>query len=192
MTSTLEIKTSRLWLRAWRPDDRGPFRSLNADAMVMEHFPSVLTPEESDDLANRIEAHFVAHRFGLWAVELPGIAPFVGYIGLSIPSFQVYFTPCVEIGWRLARPYWGHGYATEGGREVLRLGFSRLGLRDIVSFTVPANVRSRSVMERLGMHHSLTDDFDHPNLPEGHHLRRHVLYRLTRADWQDQLNGTLQ
>jgi RimJ/RimL family protein N-acetyltransferase len=152
----------------------------------MEYFPSVLTPEESNELADRIEAHFGEHVFGLWAVEIPDVSPFIGFVGLSIPSFDAHFTPCVEIGWRLARACWGNGYATEGAWEVLRFGFGRLGLREIVSFTVPANVRSRRVMERLGMHHSPTDDFDHPRSPEGHDLRRHVLYRLTASEWATQ------
>lgn len=192
MSPSPDIRTPRLWLRAWRPEDRGLFRGLNADPAVMEHLPSVLTPEESDELANRIEAHFLDHGFGLWAVEVPGMAQFIGYVGLSVPSFQAHFTPCVEIGWRLARPYWGNGYATEGAREVLRFGFTELSLREIVSFTVPANVRSRRVMDRLGMHHSPADDFDHPKLPEGHQMRRHVLYRMTRADWKGQIVCTFQ
>lgn len=163
-------------------EDREAFRSLNANPAVMEYFPNTLTTAESDDLADRIARHFAEHGFGLWAVELPGSAPFIGYVGLSIPSFQARFTPCVEIGWRLARAYWGNGFATEGAREALRFGFSRLGLREIVSFTPPANTRSRRVMERLGMRRSPSDDFDHPQLPEGHPLRRHFLYRLARAE----------
>jgi RimJ/RimL family protein N-acetyltransferase len=152
----------------------------------MEHFPGTLSTEESNALADQIEAHFAKHNFGLWAVELPGVSLFIGYIGLSVPSFHAHFTPCVEIGWRLARAYWGNGYATEGARAALRFGFEQLGLREIVSFTVPANARSRRVMERLAMRYSPSDDFDHPRLPEGHPLRRHVLYRLTASDWASQ------
>lgn len=181
MISAPEIKTSRLWLRPWQLEDRKAFRALNADSIVMQYSPDVLTAMESDDLADRIALHFATHGFGLWAVELPGIAPFIGYVGLAIPSFEAHFTPCVEIGWRLARAYWGNGYATEGAQEALRFGFDRLGLREIVSFTTPTNIRSRRVMERLEMHYSPSDDFDHPLLPDGHSLRRHVLYRLARA-----------
>jgi RimJ/RimL family protein N-acetyltransferase len=176
------MRTSRLWLRPWCARDRKPFSALNADPVVMQFFPSVLSPVESDHLAGRIEAHFSEHGFGLWAVEVPGLSSFIGYVGLSIPSFTAHFTPCVEIGWRFARAYWGKGYATEGAREALRFGFGQLGLREIVSFTAPANVRSRRVMERLGMSHSPLDDFDHPALPDGHALRRHVLYRLLRTE----------
>jgi RimJ/RimL family protein N-acetyltransferase len=183
MNSMPEIRTSRLWLRPWRGEDRAPFAALNADPLAMEHFPSPLSRAESDALADRIEAHFTTQGFGLWAVELPGIAAFAGFVGLSIPSFQAHFTPCVEVGWRLMPAHWRRGYAAEGARAALRFGFERLGLSEIVSFTVPANLRSRRVMERIGMHHSASDDFDHPLLPEGHPLRRHALYRLRRPEW---------
>ena len=176
-----EIKTQRLILRRWRPEDRTPFAALNADPAVMEHFPSTLSRAESDTLADRIESHFARHGFGLWAVEIPGVAPFAGFIGLSVPAFETHFTPCVEVGWRLAREHWGTGYATEGASASLRFGFERLGLDEIVSFTVPANAPSRRVMARIGMHHSPADEFDHPLLPPGHPLRRHVLYRITKA-----------
>lgn len=178
-----EIRTQRLILRGWRPEDRAPFADLNADPAVMEHFPSTLSRAESDALADRIESHFAKHGFGLWAVEIPGVAPFAGFIGLSVPAFETHFTPCVEIGWRLARAQWGKGYATEGASATLRLGFESLGLAEIVSFTVPANTPSRRVMARIGMHDSPADEFDHPRLPPGHPLRRHVLYRITKAQW---------
>lgn len=176
-----ELRTPRLLLRRWRPEDRAPFAALNADPVVMQHFPSTLTRRQSDALADRIEAQFLHYGFGLWAVEITAVAPFAGYVGLSIPSFQAHFTPCVEIGWRLAKRYWGMGYATEGARAVLNFGFEHLDLNEIVSFTVPANTRSRQVMERIGMSYSPEDDFDHPLLIEGHPRRRHVLYRITRA-----------
>jgi RimJ/RimL family protein N-acetyltransferase len=178
-----EIRTSRLRLRRWCSEDRAPFAALCADPVVMEHFPSTLSTTESYAGIDRIEAHFLRHGFGLWAVEIPGITPFAGFIGLCIPSFQAHFTPCVEVGWRLMSAHWGKGYATEGARAALGFGFHRLGLGEIVSFTVPANLRSRRVMERIGMRHSPSDDFDHPALPEGHPLRRHVLYRIGRADY---------
>jgi ribosomal-protein-alanine N-acetyltransferase len=120
----------------------------------------------------------------LWALERVEDGAFLGFTGLSRPSFEAHFTPAVEVGWRLARHAWGHGFATEAARAALRFGFETVGLEEIVSFTVPANVRSRAVMERIGMHHDPSDDFDHPKLPAGHPLRAHVLYRLRRADWQ--------
>lgn len=175
-----ELRTNRLWLRRWRPSDLEAFAALNADPRVMQFFPSVLSREESDALAARFQLHFDRHEFGLWAVEVPGVAAFAGFIGLSVPSFTTHFTPCVEIGWRLAADHWGHGYATEGARAVLTLGFETLGLPEIVSFTTVDNHRSRRVMERIGMTRNPADDFDHPRLPDGHPLRRHVLYRLDR------------
>ncbi len=146
----------------------------------MEFFPKALSREESDAVANRIEAHFQQHGYGLWAVEIPGVTHFAGFIGLAIPRFEAHFTPCIEIGWRLAAETWNRGYATEGARAVLDFAFLHLGADEIVSFTVPANVRSRRVMEKIGMTHNPADDFDHPALPEGHSLRRHVLYRLKK------------
>jgi RimJ/RimL family protein N-acetyltransferase len=153
---------------------------MNSDPEVMKYFPSVLSREESDALADRIEAHFVTHGFGLWALEIPDLSRFAGIAGLLVPTFEAKFTPCVEIGWRLARAYWGYGYATEAASATLAFGFDELGLEQIVSFTVPGNARSRRVMEKLGMTHDPNDDFEHPSLPEGHALRRHVLYRKVR------------
>ena len=144
----------------------------------MAHFPATLSREESNTLAARVEAHFDQHGFGLWAVEVPEVAPFVGFVGLSVPRFEAHFTPCVEIGWRLAAEHWGKGYATEGARAVLAFGFETLQLGEIVSFTTAGNLPSRRVMEKIGMTHDPADDFDHPALPEGHPLRRHVLYRV--------------
>jgi RimJ/RimL family protein N-acetyltransferase len=159
-----------------------PFAALNGDPRVAEHLPSTLSRAESDGLASRIEAHFERHGFGLWALEVPGVSEFAGFVGLAVPRFEAHFTPCVEIGWRLDPRCWGHGYATEGARAAARCAFEVLHLKEIVSFTVPANVRSRRVMEKLGMTYRSEDDFEHPALPDGHRLRRHVLYRLTRAD----------
>ena len=173
-----ELRTPRLRLRAWCAADLEPFRALNADSEVMRHFPNVLTAAESDAMGGRIAAHFLQHGFGLWAVEAPGIAPFLGFVGLAVVGFEAHFTPCVEVSWRVAREHWGHGYATEAGRAALEFGFERLGLEEIVAFTVPDNVASRRVMERLGMHHDRAGDFDHPKIPPGHRMRRHVLYRL--------------
>ena len=142
----------------------------------MEYFPGVLSLQESDALASRIEEHFDRHAFGLWAVEIPGVVDFAGFVGLSVPRFEANFTPCVEMGWRLAADAWGHGYATEAARAALAFGFGELGLREIVSFTVPHNLRSRRVMEKIGMTRDPAGDFDHPTVGT-----RHVLYRLTRS-----------
>ena len=180
MSLPRELRTDRLYLRRWLPADLAPFAALNADPRVMEHFPAVLSGDESDSRAARNEAHFERHGFGLWAVEIPGVAPFAGFVGLAVPGFEAHFTPCVEIGWRLAVEHWGRGYATEAARAALAFGFESLGLKEIVSSTVPDNVRSRRVMERIGMIHNPADDFDHPLLPAGHPLRRHVLYRCGR------------
>ena len=177
------LPTARLLLRPWRDDDLLAFAALNADPRVMEFFPKVLDRAESDALAAGIRAHFECRGFGLWAVEVPGVAPFIGFVGLAVPRFEAYFTPCVEIGWRLAHEHWGRGYAPEAARASLAFGFERLGLEEIVSFTTVANRRSRSVMERIGMTWTADDDFDHPSLPEGHPIRRHVLYRIDRARW---------
>ncbi|WP_245655925.1 GNAT family N-acetyltransferase [Microtetraspora fusca] len=170
------IETERLVLRRWRETDREPFAALNADPEVMEYFPSTLTKEQSDALADRLEAEFDECGFGLWAVELSG--EFIGFTGLSVPRFTAHFTPCVEVGWRLARSAWGHGYASEAARAALDHGFGTIGLKEIVSFTAVVNTRSRRVMERIGMRHDPGGDFDHPALAEGSPLRRHVLYRI--------------
>lgn len=174
-----ELHTERLRLRRWAPGDRAPFAALNADPHVMEYFVSVLRREESDALAARIDSAFEQRGFGFWAVEIPTVTPFAGFVGLSVPRFAAHFTPCVEIGWRLAEPYWNRGYASEGARAALRFGFERAHLEEIVAFTVPTNLRSRRVMEKIGMTHNPADDFDHPSIPERHPLRRHVLYRIT-------------
>jgi RimJ/RimL family protein N-acetyltransferase len=149
----------------------------------MEHFPGVLSRAESDSLADRIDAHFNDHGFGVWAIEVPGEATFIGFVGLSIPSFDAHFMPAVEVGWRIDKEYWGRGFATEAAHAAVADGFERVGLAEIVSFTTPANIRSIRVMERLGMVHDPVDDFEHPRLPEHHRLRHHVLYRLSRASW---------
>lgn len=172
-------RTPRLLLRRWRASDRDLLTRLNADPEVMEHFPSVLDRPASDALAERIDAHFAEHGFGPWAVEIPGVAPFIGFVGLSHVGFDAHFVPAVEISWRLARSSWGHGYAAEAAAEACRVAFEELELSEIVAFTVPANQRSRAVMVRLGMTRDAADDFEHPNLPAGHPLRRHVLYRLS-------------
>jgi RimJ/RimL family protein N-acetyltransferase len=178
--------TSRLILRRWQAADREPFAILNADPRVMEFMPGTLSREESDGVAERIEAHFKNHGFGLSAAELRQDSRnqdsrFIGFIGLSVPTFQSAFTPCVEIGWRLAAEYWGQGLATEGAAAMVRYACETVQVEQLVSFTAPANTRSRRVMEKLGMTCDPAENFDHPNLPAGHRLRSHVLYRLSCA-----------
>lgn len=177
------VRTERLLLREWRDDDRAPFARLNADPRVAEFLSRPLDREASDALVDRIVGHWADDGFGLWAVERVEDGDFLGFTGLSAPAFEAPFTPAVEVGWRFAPEAWGHGYATEAARAAVAFGFEALGLDEIVSFTAPANVRSRAVMERIGMTHDPADDFDHPNLPDGHPLRRHVLYRLPQARW---------
>jgi RimJ/RimL family protein N-acetyltransferase len=176
-----EVRTERLLLRPWRDHDLAPFARMNADPSVMEYFPAVLTRKESNALADRIREHFDEHGFGLWAVEVPDEAAFVGFVGLAYTRFSSHFTPCVDLGWRLSRDQWGKGYAREAARAAMDLGFDRLGLDEVVAFTVPSNLRSRRVMEALGMRRDAAGDFDHPNVPKGHRFRRHVLYRATSS-----------
>jgi len=172
------IITDRLVLRQWVQEDLEPFAKLNADPLVREFFPNILTREQSDRYVEEIADEIEQLGYGVWAVSAPGVADFIGFIGLSPVDFNAHFTPAVEIGWRLAREFWGKGYATEGANAVLQYGFETLGLDEIVSFTAEGNLRSRKVMEKIGMHRTPEDDFDHPNVAVGHKLRRHVLYRI--------------
>jgi len=156
---------------------------MNADPVVMEYYPSILSKSASDGFVDRIEDHFDDEKFGLWAVEVNDTSEFAGYVGLWPATFEAHFTPAVEIGWRLRREVWGHGYATEAARVVLDDGFHRLGLGEIVSFTAAINGPSRNVMAKLGMRHDPIDVFDHPNVEASSPLRPHVLYRLDAGDW---------
>ena len=183
------VRTERLLLRGWRDADLVPFAAMNADPGVMEHFPALLSRDESDGDLGRVIEGWAANGFGLWAVERSADAAFLGFTGLTRPRFDAPFMPAVEIGWRFARQAWGSGYATEAARAALAFGFDTVGLDAIVSFTSPANERSWRVMERIGMTRDPADDFDHPRLPEGHRLRRHVLYRLRRPDWERARQG---
>lgn len=167
------LRSARLILRPWRDEDREPFAALNADPRVMEYFPALLTREESDGAVQRIRDHFDREGFGLWALEIPGVAPFIGFTGLVRPGFM----PGVEIGWRLAHAYWGTGYATEAARVAAAFGFDTLGLDEILAMVVPANLRSQRVMAKLGMVRDRAADFDHPRIPDGP-ARRHWLFRL--------------
>jgi len=171
----MEIETERLKLRLWKPEDLEPFARINADSEVMECFPNPLTREESDTFAETIRKEFEERGYGLFAVEAVGVAPFIGFIGLHLAQFEAGFTPCVEIGWRLAKEHWGKGYATEGAKAVLAFAESK-GIKEIFSFTAKTNWRSISVMEKLGM--EKVGEFDHPKLDKKSPLLRHVLYRI--------------
>jgi RimJ/RimL family protein N-acetyltransferase len=179
-----QLRTERLLLRRWLARDRAAFAAMNADAEVMEHFPATLSGAASDAMIARTEACFERHGYGLWAVELRGEEPFIGFVGLAPVDIPVAFAPAVEIGWRLARPFWGRGFATEAAAAVMRFGFEERGLLEIVSFTATGNERSRDVMERLGMRRDAEEDFDHPLLMEADPLCRHVLYRLSAPRWR--------
>jgi len=175
------LSTDRLLLREWHDRDRAPYAALNADPAVMEHFPSTLTEQQSGEMVDRIIAKWDTDGHGLWAVEVVATGEFIGFVGLAAPTWEMSFTPCVEVGWRLARSAWGHGYAPEAARAVVAWGFAHLDLPgdEIVSFTTVGNVKSRRVMEKIGMTHDEADDFDHPMLPDWAG-RRHVLYRLPK------------
>ena len=179
MHTIIEPQTPRLNLLAWQDRHVAPFAAMNADPEVMRYFPAPLTRAQSDALTDVLAAHFDEHGWGLFALELRDGGAFVGFTGLARVPFEAHFTPAVEVGWRLARSAWGHGYATEAARASLAFGFERLGLAEIVSFAVLANARSIAVMRRLGMQHE--GEFDNPRLQPGSPLRRHVLYRL-KAD----------
>ena len=187
MSALATLSGGRVRLRRWREADRQAFAAVNADPRVMEFFRGCLNRAESDAMVDGIEQHFGEYGFGLWAVEIPGVAGFIGFTGLSHARLRAHFTPCVEVGWRLAYEHWGNGYATEAARLALGHGFGTLALPEVVAYTSASNIRSRAVMERLGMRRDPAEDFDYPALPEGHALRRHVLYRLDSGSF----SGTL-
>jgi RimJ/RimL family protein N-acetyltransferase len=177
------LMTERLVLRPWRAADLEPMAALNGDPETMRYFPSVLDREQSDAFVGRMAQSFATTGIGMWAIEAPEVAPCIGATGLLHVGFTAPFTPAVEVGWRLARPFWGMGYATEAGCASVHYGFETLGLDAIVSFTAAANRPSQAVMSRLGMSRVLDGDFDHPRIPAGHPLARHVLFRLDRTTW---------
>ena len=183
VTKLIEIDTSRLRLRQWCSADREPFAALNADPRVMEFFPALLSRAESDAIADRCQSLIAERGWGFWAVESRNTGEFIGFVGLHTPAYELPFSPCVEVGWRLDSKCWGKGYATEAARVALRVGFEQLALSEIVSFTSVGNIRSRAVMERLGMIDT-GETFEHPNVPVGNTLREHCLYRLSHEHWQ--------
>jgi RimJ/RimL family protein N-acetyltransferase len=182
MAESIELSTQRLRLRQWQPEDKEAFACLNSDPRVMEFFPSCLERSASDVMADRLQSLIADRGWGFWAVEVLGGEKFIGFVGLHIPSPELPFSPCVEIGWRLAFAHWGKGYAPEAARAALQFGFEGLNLSEIVSFTAICNARSRSVMAKLGMREDPAT-FEHPALPVGDPLREHCLYRLSQEDW---------
>ncbi len=175
------ISTERLGLRRWIESDMQPFIELNSDSEVMKYYPAILSAEESIALVDRIDNHFNKRKLGLFAVELKSTRQFIGYTGLSVPSFISFFTPCVEIGWRFQKNSWGQGYATEAARACLAYGFNAHHLDKIVSFTSVLNKKSIALMERIGMR--CVAEFDHPNLPDDHALAKHVLYEIKKQEF---------
>lgn len=188
--SSIILRSERLILRPWRDSDLPAIARMHADPRVMEFMPSLLDRVASDAMVSRLQARIETEGFGFWAVTAIDVADFIGFIGLNRPSFAAAFMPCVEIGWRLAYEFWGRGYATEGAQMALRFAFEELELPEVVSFTAIINERSQRVMQRLGMQHFRAEDFDHPVLPAGDRLRRHVLYRLSRERWREALPST--
>ncbi len=178
----IKFKTKRLVLRGWQPSDYAPFARINADQEVMKYFPTPLSEVESNANAEIISSLIDKRGWGFWAVEIPAISSFIGFVGLHIPAVKLPFSPCVEIGWRLDKEFWGHGYATEAANFALEYGFTELDLNEIVSFTATQNKASQAVMERIGMSRD-SETFEHPSIPVGNPLREHFLYRLEKAAW---------
>jgi len=179
----IEFKTSRLALVAWQDRHRAPFAEMNGNPQVMLYFPALLTAEQTNAGIDIWKSQFEEKGWSNWAVELQDTGEFIGFIGLSMPRRQLPFSPCTEIGWRLKPSAWGHGYATEGAEECLRVGFERIGLEEVVSFTTLSNLASIAVMRRIGMTNT-DQDFEHPAVPERNHLRAHCLYKITHAQWR--------
>lgn len=179
----VSLETRRLVLRSWREEDIEPFIAMGQDKNVMACFPGLLSRQQTLALVKRIQQHFSCYGYGLWAVERKDTKKFIGFAGLSHPSFDASFTPALEIGWRLASDQWGQGFAPELSQAILRFAFDELHLDEVVSFTARINIKSRRVMEKIGMSYDSSDDFDHPKVEEGHPLRPHVLYRLRNKDF---------
>lgn len=182
MTIEFQIKTPRLILRHWKDSDYEPFAKLNCDPEVLRYFPRLITTEQSNEIIDRCKIEIERDGIGLWAVSVPGICDFIGFIGIRKVGPEMPFAPAVEIGWRLAKEYWGQGYATEGAQAVLDYAFNRMGLDEVVAFTTVTNLPSQNVMKKLGMVYSKDEDFDHPKLDKNHPLARHVLYRIRKCD----------
>ena len=178
------LKTERLILRQWTDDDFALFSNISGDSKVMEFYPSQLTEEESNNMANRVQSLIQDKGWGFWAVEVPNIEKFIGFVGLHTPKNTLPFSPCVEIGWRLSKAHWGKGYATEAAKESLKFAFTILNLNEVVSFTTVANIRSQAVMLKIGMVNT-GNNFMHPDIASSHPQCEHVLYKITKSEWAD-------
>ena len=175
------LETERLILRTWEEADVTPMAAIDQDPKVCEFLPGLGTLEATREGISRIKNHYAEQGFSKYAVELKSTHEMIGFVGLSVPSFEAHFTPCVEIGWRLASPHWNQGYATEAAKAVLDYAFMTLGLDEVVAFTVPANLASRRVMDKIGLHYCPDDHFEHPKLAKNHPLCQHFLYRLSQT-----------
>ncbi len=182
MPAIIEIETKRLKLRQWKVEDRPSFASINADPDVMRYFPRMLSAKESDYMVQRHQRLIAERGWGFWALEMIKERKFIGFVGLNSPDYDLPFTPCVEIGWRLAREHWGQGYATEAAKASLGIAFDKLNLSEVYSFTPVSNTKSLAVMERLGMNNT-NKNFNHPKIPGNSPLREHVLYKIDRKAW---------
>ena len=182
MPAAIEIETERLLLRQWKESDLAPFAVMNSDKRVMEFYPALLNQQESDAMANTCKSLIAEQGWGFWALEEKNTGRFIGFTGLHIPKHELPFSPCVEIGWRLAPEYWGKGLVTEAAQAALNIAFRKLGLDEVVSFTAKANIRSAAVMERLGMIRQASN-FEHPALPKGHELSEHIWYKIERGQY---------
>lgn len=178
------IETNRLILRTLEESDIDYMTIIDQDPKVCEFFPSIGTRESTEKIIKKSITDFHEHSFSIYAVTLKSTGEMIGWCGLNIPTFEAHFMPAVEIAWRLASQHWNHGYATESAKAVLQYAFEKLKLNEVVSFTVPDNIRSRRVMEKIGLHHNFTDDFDHPKLEKLHPLCRHVLYRISKQEYE--------
>jgi RimJ/RimL family protein N-acetyltransferase len=181
MDDDVDMTTERLLLRRWREADRQPWAAMCADPEVMRYLPGPLTRQQAEEFVDAMPERFARLGYGLWAVQRRSERDFIGFVGLNQLTFDAPFTPAVEIGWRLARHAWGAGYASEAAQAVVDRAFGTLGIDELVSITVPANARSRAVMDRIGMVRDVFADFDHPRVPAGHPLSAHVLYRMRRG-----------
>ncbi len=184
MTKLIESTTKRLRLRQWQKDDLPVFARLNADAEVMKYYPETLSQLESNDMAERFEALLEYNGWGFWVVENLDEKRFMGFVGLNKPTYDLRVSPCVEIGWKLAKKYWGYGYATEAAKACLAVAFEKLDLPEVYSFTSVSNKKSQAVMERIGMI-NMEQNFDHPMMPKGSPLREHVLYKIDKKSWME-------
>ena len=185
MTKIIQLETQRLILRQWINSDFAEFFKLNSDPDVMQYFPDILSKQESDQLAQRIQTLITTNGWGFWAIEVKDTRQFIGFTGLNKPQYKIPCSPCTEIGWRLSKSSWGKGYATEAAKAALSFAFESLSLSEVYAFTTVKNDRSRAVMERLQMINT-NQNFHHPEVPIDSHLREHVLYKITNEQWFSQ------